>query len=145
VGPAQQRALLNLLKHLTNVLQVTMVCAGTEDALSALSADAQVASRFQHVALRRWALDDDFTRFLRTIEVLMPLRRPSDLAQEDMAARILSLSRGVTGEVMRVLNTAAIAAIRNGHERITLDILSRTDLFLPGLITAKTMAGRGRA
>jgi Cdc6-like AAA superfamily ATPase len=52
-GPRQQRLMLNTIKHLSNALQVTIVCAGTREALPALSADQQVASRFQHIPMPR--------------------------------------------------------------------------------------------
>jgi hypothetical protein len=143
-GPKQQRILLNTLKHLSNMLRVSLVCAGTQDALAALTADAQVASRFQHVGLERWKLDDAFLRFIGTVEALMPLRLPSKLADESIANCILTISQGNTGEIMRLLNNAAVAAVQEGQERITLDILARADIFMPALDPTKQVAGRRR-
>jgi hypothetical protein len=70
----------------------------------------------------------------------MPLRHPSGLAQESAASAILSLTRGVTGEIVRLLNAAAIMAVRDGNERITLETLARTDLFLPGMAPGRKNA-----
>jgi hypothetical protein len=78
--------------------------------LAALATDGAVASRFQCVALQRWKMGVPYLRHLRTIEVLPPLKQPSGLAHETKAAAILSMSRGATGQVDRLINAAAVEA-----------------------------------
>jgi hypothetical protein len=54
------------------------------------------------------------------------LRRPSNLAGEQISKRLLALSEGTIGELSALLNRAAAEAIRSGREQIDLDVLSKT-------------------
>ena len=55
VGSArQQRQFLQLLRFLSNELQVTIVCAGVPEARFALLSDPQLRSRVADVALEPW-------------------------------------------------------------------------------------------
>ena len=51
---------------------------------------------------------------------MLPLRKPSGLAQRAVVQFVLSASAGLTGEISRLLNAAAALAIQDGSERITL-------------------------
>ncbi|MDB5744251.1 MAG: TniB family protein, partial [Polaromonas sp.] len=66
----------------------------------------------------RWQANDDFRRFLAAFERIIPLRRASDLAQRAIVEFVLAYSRGLTGEVSRLLNESAQAAILDKSEMI---------------------------
>lgn len=118
-GPAlKQRNFLNVIKYLGNELRVPLVGVGTADALRALQADSQVQNRFIPEVLPRWELNADFARLLASFELLLPLKQPSNLAERGMASRLLALSGGTIGELSRLLDEAAIEAIRRKVERI---------------------------
>lgn len=51
------------------------------------------------------------------------LRQPSDFRDPKVRQRILSLTQGVLGRVCRLMETAAVEAIRSSEERITLALL----------------------
>jgi hypothetical protein len=57
---------------------------------------------------------------LRAFESVLPLRKPSDLAQRPVAQFLLAASAGLLGEVARMLTEAAELAIRDSSECITL-------------------------
>ena len=116
----EQRASMNLLKYLANDLRISIVLVGTSDAMLALETDAQMRSRFSPFEVARWRESDDFRRLLSAFERVLPLRRPSNLAQRSIAQFLLAASDGLTGEVSRLLNEAAEMAIRDGGERVTL-------------------------
>lgn len=116
----EQRASLNLLKYLANDLRMSIVLVGTDDALIALQGDSQMSSRFTPLELPRWCENDEFRRFLGAFERLIPLRKPSELAQRDIVQFVLGVSDGVTGAVTLLLNQAAELAIRDRTEKITL-------------------------
>lgn len=77
-------------------------------------------SRFRPFELTRWQANDDFRRFLAAFERIIPLRQPSDLAQRAIVEFVLAYSGGLTGEVARLLNESAQAAILDKSEMIKL-------------------------
>lgn len=119
----EQRAALNLLKCLANDLKLSLVLVGTRDAVLALQTDAQMMSRFPPFERPQWAESDDFRRLLGAFERVLPLRKPSNLAQKDIAQYVLTLSAGLTGGVSKLLNDAAGIAIQTRSEGITLELL----------------------
>jgi hypothetical protein len=50
----EQRQSLNQLKFLSNELRMPVIAHGTSEALYAMQADPQIASRFEPMALPRW-------------------------------------------------------------------------------------------
>lgn len=127
----KQRLFLNVLKYLCNELRIPLVCAGIRTAFNAIQHDEQLASRFEPVALPRWTVGDEYLRLLLSFEQLLPLKKPSDLTEDAMAYKLLSMSEGTIGELSKLLKRAAIAAIRGKTECITLSLLNRLDWILP--------------
>ncbi len=116
----KQRAFLNGLKNIGTSLKIPIVLSGTRDALMATTTDTQTSSRFQSVFLPVWQLDQDFGRFLASLERTLPLKKSSILASETLAPRIHDESEGYLGEIVEVVSKAAEYAILSGTERITL-------------------------
>lgn len=114
----RQRAFLNVLKYLSNELQISIVGVGTKDALRALQTEPQLANRFKPIQLPRWELNDDFKRLLASFEKMLPLKQASKLQQDALASRLYAMCEGYIGELSGVLNTAAEWAILNGTEHI---------------------------
>ena len=86
----------------------------------AFQSDAQIHSRFTPLELPRWSESEEFRRLLAAFEAALPLKRPSELTQRPLVQYLSAASGGLLGEVSRLLNDAAEAAIRDGSERITL-------------------------
>src|ERR1700682_274862 len=101
---------------LADDLRASMVLVGTRDAVIALQTDSQMVSRFTPFEVPRWRESEAFRRLLAAFERVLPLRRPSDLAQREIVQYVLAASGGLTGEVSRILNAAAELAIRSGDE-----------------------------
>ena len=114
-GPVtKQRQFLNVLKYLGNDLQITLVGLGTQEALRALQADPQLANRFEPAALPPWQLNQEFQMLLASFERSLPLRKPSRLADEQMARQLLMLSEGSLVELSVLLTSAAVYAVESG-------------------------------
>lgn len=126
-----QRVFLNMIKFLANELQIVIIASGTRDALSAINADKQVANRFEPVSLPLWKMDEEYLRLLSSFEAILPLRKPSNLTQEELALKILSLSGGTIGEISQIIRKAAVEAVESRKEHIDLAILSRIDYVPP--------------
>jgi hypothetical protein len=131
-GPVnKQRQFLNVLKYLGNDLQIPLVGLGTKEALRAIQADPQLANRFEPAALPPWQLNQEFQMLLASFEQVLPLRKASRLADEQMARQLLMLSEGSLGELSVLLTSAAVYAVQSGVERIDEKVLAAIDWIPP--------------
>lgn len=114
---------LSVIKGLGNDLNLTIVGCGTPDALRALKWDPQLERRFEPIRMPRWRASDATYGFLNSLETTLPLRKPSFLSDDPVAAWIIEESEGLTREITFIVRKAAIQAIRSGREQIDLPIL----------------------
>lgn len=116
---AKQREFLNLIKYISNEVQVSIVALGTNEASFALKAERQLDTRFDKIVIPKWNYDDDFLRLLATIEKILPLEKQSDLIDDRLSLKIYQMSHGILGEVLKIMKLAAIESIESGEEKIT--------------------------
>lgn len=128
---AKQRAFLATLKFLSNDLRLPIVAVGTRDALLAFQIETQIANRFEPVALPRWRDDINYRRLLASFERSLPLRKPSGLSGDALAARLLTMSEGLLGEIATILILAGEAAVRSGRECVDKETLDELEWVLP--------------
>ena len=121
----EQLKLLVRVRHLTNVLQIPIVVAGTEDAKTFLFSDPQLSSRFViQERVPRWQEGNAYRGFLRGLEAKYQLKKPSKLAESGtLAGKILDMTEGLTGEIVRLLQASAELAVETGEEQITEKLL----------------------
>lgn len=124
---SKQRQFLNVLKYLSNELMLPLVGAGIGTAFNAVQHDEQLASRFEPVGLPRWKMSAEYIRLLMTFEQLLPLKKPSNLAEGKLAYKLLGLSEGSLGELTNILQRAAIQAVAEKEECISLSLLGKLD------------------
>ena len=127
----QQRRLLNVLRWLGNELQIPLVGVGTPEALRAIRSDEQLVNRFEPFALPLWTDDNEYRRLLSTLEAVLPLRKPSHLADPAMAGRILTAAEGVLGEIIAVIVRSAVVAVDSGTETISARMIERASFIRP--------------
>lgn len=127
----QQRRLLNLLRWLGNELRIPLVGVGTAEALRAIRSDDQLVNRFEPHPLPLWSDEDEYRRLLSTLEAVLPLRKPSHLADSALAGRILSASEGVLGEMIAIIIRAAVRAVDTGTEAISTRMIEDTGFIRP--------------
>jgi len=119
----EQRIILNCIRFLANDLRIPLVCAGTQEARTALLTDEQLADRFEVFELSPWKDDTDFHQLLVSYAALLPLRRPSRLRDAKLRKRLLAMTDGVTVRICRLLEDAAVMAINRNIEHIDVDSL----------------------
>ncbi|CAO3460212.1 TniB NTP-binding protein [Azospirillum argentinense] len=123
-GTVQQGAeARNTIKFLSNGLRIPIVCAGTPEAARAIRQDVQLANRMHEITLNRWRDDENLQRLLNSIMLSMPLRRPSPVNEPRTRKLILAMSEGITVRLFRLLEAAAVQAIRLQQEHIDFDLL----------------------
>jgi len=139
--PRQQRIFLNTIRYLANDLRMPLVCTGNHEARAALLTDAALADRFDAVELVHWRHDEQLRLLMVTLAAILPLRQPSPIADDVFRGKVLDLTDGNTGRIFRLVETLAIAAIRNGTETIRPEDLDADELVLP-TVSMKAIATR---
>ncbi|HDV5691868.1 TPA: TniB family NTP-binding protein [Legionella pneumophila] len=124
---SSQREFLNLLRFLGNELRIPLVGIGTKDAYLAIRSDDQLENRFEPMVLPVWQEGKELESLLASFVAILPLRKPSFIANADMARYLLARTEGTIGELAQLLMSAAIAAIETGEEAITSRTLSLAD------------------
>lgn len=121
----EQLKLLVRVRSLTNVLQIPLIVAGIETAKTFLFSDPQLSSRFViQERIPRWQEGKPYRGFLRGLEETHQLKKPSMLAETGaLAGKIMEMTEGLTGEMVRLLQAAAVLAIETGKEQITAELL----------------------
>jgi hypothetical protein len=127
----QQSRMLNLLRWLGNELQIPLVAVGTAKALHAIQSDDQLANRFEPIGLPPWSDGQEYRQLLSTLEAVLPLRRPSQLAKPAVAQKILTAAEGILGEVVAIVTRAAVHAVMTGSEAISARLIDECGFVSP--------------
>ncbi|NOW94767.1 TniB family NTP-binding protein [Mucilaginibacter sp. SG564] len=126
-----QRVFLNVIKYLSNELKMAIVAVGTKEAYNAINADPQLGNRFEPAPLPRWKLNEEYLRLLLSFEQKIPLKKASNLIQQEIATTILTMGEGKIGEISTILKKAAVLAITSEKEMIDMAILKHIDYISP--------------
>ncbi len=117
-----QRRTLAALRRLANQLALSFAFFGTAEALNAVMSDPQVEGRSQPLKLTRLRNDADYAAIVQAVIAYLPLQRQS-LCDDAMVAAVHDLTAGSPGKTFRLLNAAAVRAIDDASEQITIDLL----------------------
>ena len=118
------RFMMNMLKYISNETGISIVAAGTKDALHVLATDAQLESRFPTRVLPRWKENsEEFSQLLYDFEYVLPLKNASNLVSLPIRGMIFGLGDGLIGDIAATIKSAAEIAVENKEERITEKIL----------------------
>jgi len=123
--PKLQRQVVNEIKYLTNKIKISVIAAGTKEAVQVIQTDSQHSSRFSVISLPNWKMGKEFQQLLLSFERGLPLRKESKLSELEKAKLILSISQGIIGNIHELLKLCATDAIRTGREQIDMSVLSK--------------------
>jgi type II secretory pathway predicted ATPase ExeA len=144
VGSArQQRQFLQLLRFLSNELQVAIVCAGVPEARFALLSDPQLRSRVAEVALEPWTVGPALQDFINKLVQSLPLRQPSPVDSLALRRLLVARSGGITLSICQAIERAGVLAIHHRRERIDLAGLDSEEIWR-GIRPAPDGTGRLR-
>ena len=124
-----QAAHWDWIKWVSTANRVSIVCTGIPGFESIVREEGQLETRFTIAHLPRWTVGPVFEQFLGAFERSLPLRRPSGLGTVGMQEALLAESgvkqrlSGITHGIKQVIEYAAIEAIWQGTERITVEHL----------------------
>jgi len=120
----EQRRFLNVLRYLSNELEVSLVCFGVSEAVDAIRGDVQLARRLDEHHLPNWRDDAEFSDMIQTLIAAMPLEKKSNLKVKSLK-QILALTGGVTSRIFALIKDLSIDAIVTGDECITDDAIAK--------------------
>lgn len=116
----QQRINLSFLKNLAGSSYGLCVFAfGVPEAARVLRRDPQLARRYAVRSLEMWGNGDDFRNFVATYISRLPLKEPTDIRDQRLSLKIMKKSKGLTDNIVKILQASAMAAIIDKSERIT--------------------------
>jgi hypothetical protein len=122
-----QRTMLNQIRQISNQLEISIVCLGTQEAREALMSDPQLVRRFDSFELKRWKRGEEFYALMNTMLFMLPLRKRSMLGSKSYDL-ILARTGAITSNIFRLLAGLAVEAIRSGREQITAADIQKSDL-----------------
>ena len=122
-SPTKVKQFLNLIRYLGNRMKIPVVCLGIPSGLSMLQSDTQIANRVIPFYLPDWKDDVEYRRLLNSYESLIPLKEPSGLAQDKMAALIRDKAGKTIGEAHKLIRKAAVYAINNDKDKIDIQCI----------------------
>ncbi|MHB8629865.1 MAG: TniB family NTP-binding protein [Aggregatilineales bacterium] len=122
----------NWLKNLVKERHVACVMAGLPEAEQVLSANPQLGRLFgDPYVLHPFTWDakqpetvQEFRAFLNTLELLLPLPQPSNLAAVETAWRCFVATEGCMAHLMNLIRRATQYAIQQTQPNLTLKLLA---------------------
>ena len=115
----------DLLKNIVSDSKIPMVLFGMPWSKHILSANLQLAGRFDlHKRITHYTKDNftDFRKFLNKVDQRLPFEKSSDLATEELAFRLFAASKGNMRRLMKgLIRRAAIKAVVAGQPNIPIE------------------------
>ena len=133
----EQRAALNMVKFLSNDRRISVVAAGTHEALHVMSFDPQIASRFEQMELPVWTESDELRRFIAGYLAMLPIRKNAAAIDQRFIEYVLALTDGVTGRIIDLLRRAAVDALGHKSKSVGIDQLLIAGAHLPVIINQR--------
>lgn len=119
----EQWRALEGIKLLMNELKVNILAFGTDRAAQGFRSDPHLAARFTEFPMPSWKPDTVLANFLATYERMLPLRKPSNLCAQDKVVILAKIGHGVLGTIVERIKNAALAAIADGSECISKELI----------------------
>lgn len=120
---SEQFRVIDVLKHLMNQLRLPILALGTADAVDAFRVDPHMQARFKPIQLPAWTVGDELAGFLRKYEEALPLKKRSNLDNPLVMKYLVTYGDGVLDPMLRRIKAAAVQALVDGTERISLELL----------------------
>jgi hypothetical protein len=135
----EQRAALNAIKYLANQLRMSIVAAGTHEALHVMRFDPQIASRFEQVELPIWTESEELWRLVAGYLALLPIKKMPKAIDKRFVEYLLELTDGVTGRIIDVLQRAATHSLTLRSKTMGLEELQYVGARLPTIMNQRAL------
>jgi hypothetical protein len=126
-----------MVKFLSNDRPISVVAAGTHEALHVMRFDPQIASRFEQMELPVWTESDELRRFIAGYLAMLPIRKNPAAIDQRFIEYVLALTDGVTGRIIDLLRRAAVDALGHKSKSVGIDQLLIAGARLPAIINQR--------
>ncbi|WP_409260330.1 TniB family NTP-binding protein [Pseudomonas putida] len=117
---AQQRQNLSLLKNLSSdIYGLSVFAFGVPAAARVLRQDTQLERRYAVRSLAAWVNGPEYRSFVATYINMLPLKNQTNLKDQQLYLKIFEKSQGLTDNIVKIIQSAAMVAILDKSERIT--------------------------
>lgn len=120
-------AVFAFLRRLGREYNIASVLVGEVAVYDQVNAGDEMGSRVDLCAVPRWPFDEEYLALLEALESAIPLAYPSGLSAEAIARAIFTLSEGLIGQIVAIVAEAAVLAVKDGCETISLETIRRLD------------------
>src|SRR6185312_5921800 len=131
-----QRVLAGI-KFLTNTARIPLICLGAPESTRTFRNDKHLAQRLQPFHLPVWAVDQGFADLIGSLELMLPLRKPSSIRNEMALKYLIECSGGSLRHIVQRITCAAVRAVLDGEECLTLKGLKAAE-FAPTIPREQT-------
>jgi hypothetical protein len=121
----QLKATMAEIRKLSDSTGVSIIMTGIPTCERMLSPDPRLASRFRTFELPEVKDGDDYKKFLYAKESTIPLPRPSNLWSKEKRLFLLNNCNRIRGDIIDTVNEAAVQAILDGSDSVTLQRLEQ--------------------
>jgi hypothetical protein len=102
-------------------------------------------SRFTDIELPRWSFGEDLRDFVTRLTWSLPLREPSPVDSPKLRRLLVERTGGITLGICKAFERAAVAAIRDGREKIDLASFEDPEIWRGVATPSRTARGQARA
>lgn len=122
---------MNVLKFLSNELQIPLVGIGTREVHRAIQTDQQFGNRFEPYTLEAFKPDKDYVRFMVQICKRANFHDVDLLQKTKFVQRIHAMTKGLTGETWKLICRLIYFAETEGNGKLKMEMLNQIEWIMP--------------
>ena len=129
--PSKQRGTMDTIKYLSNELDISVVLAGTEEAMRVVGTGSQLSNRFEPVKLPKWELDREYATLFVSLLEQFDVKGDKFTYGKQFIQDVYSLSGGYLGEIVAIIRRCCILSYENGSLELHSRLLDQINYIQP--------------
>jgi len=124
---------MNVLKFLSNELQIPLIGIGTKDVNRAIQTDQQFGNRFEPITLEPFKVGKTYVRFMVQVCKHAEFHDIDIIQDETFVRRVHTMTKGSVGETWKLICRLIYFVETEGTGKLTMDMLDKIDWTMPTL------------
>ena len=122
---------MNVLKFLSNELQIPLVGIGTRDVHRAIQTDQQFGNRFEPYVIESFKPDKEYVRFMVQVCKHANFDDVALLHKSTFVRRVHTMTKGLTGETWNLICRLIYFAETEGNRKLKMNMLDQIEWVMP--------------